>query len=365
QLWTQPPFDGVIKDGYIWGRGAWDDKGNLFSIMEAVEKLLESGFQPERTVYLAFGQDEEVGGLKGAKRIAQLLESRKLKFEFIMDEGLLVTEGILKGLDPAVALIGIAEKGYATVQMDLKATPGHSSMPPQKTAIGMMSNALAKLENKQFPAKIRGVALEMFETIAPEMHGINRVLLSNLWLFKPLVQRELAKSASTGAMLHTTTALTMFHAGNKDNVLPGSAQATVNFRTLPGDTQASVLAHIRKTIDNDAISLTTPPGNAEPSRVSPTTANAYQTVNRTIREVFANTLVAPGLMLGATDSRHYEALSDNIYKFSPVRATAEDLPRFHGTNERISVKNYAEMIRFYHQLIHNSNNLITEKEKAQ
>jgi carboxypeptidase PM20D1 len=353
--WQQPPFDGVIKDGYIWGRGSWDDKGNLFAIMEAVEKLLKDGFVPHQTIYLAFGHDEELSGLQGAKQIASVLQSRGVKLDYILDEGLLITEGILKGLAPSAALIGIAEKGYATVRLSLDATPGHSSIPPQKTAIGMMSVALARLEDQQLPAEIRGVALQMFETIAPEMNGINRVLLSNLWLFKPLVQYELAKGASTNAVLRTTTALTTIHAGNKDNVLPGHIEATVNFRTLPGDTQASMLEHTKKALANDAIALTAAQGNSEPSRVSPINSAAYQTLNQSIREVFANTIVAPGLMLGATDSRHFEGLSENIFKFSPVRATADDLPRFHGTNERISVKNYAEMIRFYHQLLVNSN----------
>ena len=364
QLWQEAPFGGVVKDGFIWGRGAWDDKGNLFSIMEAVENLLASGYQPKQTIYLAFGHDEEVGGLHGAKEIANLLESRHIEFDFILDEGMLVTEGILKGLDSSAALIGVAEKGYASVHLSLDAVPGHSSMPPQQTAIGMMSVALSKLEQNQLPGKIRGVALDMSNTIAPEMHGINRVMLSNLWLFSPLLQHELEKSGSTNAMLRTTTALTMVHAGNKDNVLPGNIQATVNFRTLPGDTQASVIEHVKNTVANANIHIQNMVGNSEPSRVSPTTSNAYQTLNRTIRETFANTIVAPGLMLGATDSRYFEKLSNNIFKFSPVRAGNDDLPRFHGTNERISVKNYAEMIRFYHQLILNSSKPSNEKEKA-
>ena len=352
--WQQAPFDGVIKDGYVWGRGAWDDKGNLFAMMEAVETLLQNGFVPRQTIYLAFGHDEEVGGLQGAMQIAKVLKTRGVKFDYILDEGLLITEGILKGLAPSAALIGIAEKGYVTVQLGLDATPGHSSMPTQKTAIGMMSVALARLEEQQFPGEIRGVAQEMFETIAPEMQGLNRVLLSNLWLFKPLVQHELSKASATNATLRTTTALTTIHAGNKDNVLPGHIDATVNFRTLPGDTQASVLQHVKKALANEDIQLTVSKGNSESSQISSINSAAYYTLNKTIREVFANTIVAPGLMLGGTDSRHFEGLSENVFKFSPVRATADDLPRFHGTNERISIKNYAEMIRFYHQLLVNS-----------
>lgn len=351
-LWLHPPFAGEIVDGFIWGRGAWDDKANLFAMMEAVESLLASGFTPRQTIYLAFGHDEEIGG-SGAREIAALLQQRGVKLEFVLDEGLLITEGILAGLDPSAALIGVAEKGYTTAALSLETAGGHSSLPPPKTAIGMMSVALAQLENRPFPAEIKGVSRAMFDTIAPEMKGLNRVLLSNLWLFGPLVQSQLEKSTSTNAMLRTTTALTTVHAGNKDNVVPGRIDATVNFRTLPGETEASVLAHVRNRIANEQIKATLVPGGSFPSKVSSTESAAYYKLNKTIREVFANTIVAPGLMLGATDSRHFEGISEHIFKFSPVRAGENDLPRFHGTNERIAIKNYAEMIRFYHQLVIN------------
>ncbi len=352
--WQAEPFSGAIKDGFVWGRGSWDDKGNLFGIMEAVEMLTAQGFRPRRTVYLAFGHDEEVGGLQGAHAIAALLQARGVKLDFVTDEGLVITEGILKGLDQPAALIGTAEKGSVTLSLSVSATPGHSSMPPRHTAIGMMSEALARLEDKQMPAAIRGVAAEMLDTIAPEMHGLNRVLLSNLWLFGPLVKSQLEKGQSTNAMLRTTTALTVVHAGNKANVLPGRAEALVNFRILPGDSADSVAAHTRAVVANNAIKIA-PSGPAfEPARISPSDAPSYQLVNRTIRELFPGMIVAPGLMIGATDSRHMAPIADHIYRFSPVRAHSEDLARFHGTNERISVANYAELIRFYHRLLINA-----------
>ena len=352
--WQQPPFDGVLKDGFIWGRGAWDDKGSLLAQMEAVEALLAAGFAPRQTLYLAYGADEEVGGGRGAVALAALLKSRGVRLAYVLDEGMLVTEGILAGLDKPAALIGVAEKGYLSVDLALATAPGHSSMPPRASAIGMLSTALARLERNQLPASMRGMAQEMFATLAPEMSGFQRVALANLWLFGPLLQRQLEQGASTNAMLRSTTALTIFHAGNKDNVLPGKADATVNFRLLPGDSVAGVLEHVRRTIDNPAIALSVQPGQSEPSRVSRTDTAQYQALNRTVRQVFAGAVVVPGLVLGATDSRHFEALSDNVFKFSPVRAGPNDLARFHGTNERIAIKNYVEMIRFYHQLLRNS-----------
>lgn len=355
--WQAEPFSGAVKDGFVWGRGAWDDKGNLMSQLEAVEMLVASGYQPERTVYLAFGADEEVGGLRGASKIAALLKERKVHLDFVVDEGLLITEGIMPGLKTPAALIGVAEKGYLSVVLKMGATPGHSSMPPSKgtSAIAMMSAALKRIDDDQLPGGIRGVAADMFATIAPEMGGMSRVALSNLWLFGPVVQKQLESAASTNAVLRTTTALTIVNAGNKENVLPGNAEATVNFRLLPGDTKAQVIERTRALVadatKSDKFELYALPGATEASKIAPTDSPQYALINRTIREVFPGTLVAPGLMIGATDSIHYGDISDHVFKFSPVRARSEDLPRFHGTNERIAVANYAEMIRFYHRLL--------------
>ena len=355
--WAQAPFSGEVKDGYVWGRGAWDDKGNLMAQLEAVEMLVASGYQPERTVYLAYGADEEVGGLRGAARIAALLKERQVQLEFVIDEGLLITEGIMPGLNQPAALIGVAEKGYLSVVLKLSATPGHASMPPPKgtSAIAMLSAALKRIDDDQLPGGIRGVAGEMFATIAPEMSGFSRVALSNLWLFGPIVQKQLESGASTNAMLRTTTALTIVNAGNKENVLPGMAEATVNFRLLPGDAKEQVLARVKdqvtQAVGNDKFELYALPGAVDASKVSPTDSAQYQLINRTVREVFPGTLVAPGLMIGATDSIHFGDISDHIFKFSPVRAKPQDLPRFHGTNERIAVSNLTELIRFYHRLL--------------
>jgi carboxypeptidase PM20D1 len=355
--WTQAPYSGALADGFVWGRGAWDDKGNLVAIMEAVEALVASGFTPRQTVYLVFGHDEEVGGEQGARAIAALLKSRGVKLQFALDEGLLITDGMLPGLTVPAALVGVAEKGYMSLQLTASATPGHSSMPPTQagqSAIGMMSAALARLEERPVPGGVRGVAKDMFDTLAPEMNGLNRVLLSNLWLFKPVVESQLLKAASTNALLRTTTALTVIHAGNKDNVLPGRAEATVNFRLLPGDGSEQVVAHAAQALGNPGIRVDKVAGFSEASRVSAREAPGYQWIQRTLRQLHPTVVVAPGLMVGATDSRHFEGIADDVYRFSPVRAKPEDLKRFHGTNERIAISNLVELIQFYQQLLRNA-----------
>lgn len=354
--WSAAPFGGEVKDGYVWGRGAWDDKGNLIAQMEAIETLLQAGFQPRQTVYLIAGADEEVSGLRGAQQIARLLAERKVRLDFVLDEGLFITEGLMPGLHKPAALVGIAEKGYMSVVIQATGTPGHASAPPPpgQTAISRLSAALRRLDEQQLPAAVKGVAREMFETLAPEMGGFQRVALSNLWLLGPLVQAQLEKAGSTNAMLRTTTALTIVQAGNKDNVIPGQAEAVVNFRIMPGETRASVMQHVRDTV-GEGFELRELPGAVDPTGVSPTSAPSYQALNRTMRSLFPDVLVTPALYVAGSDSHHFTGLTDNIYRFSPVRVKPEDLPRLHGTNERIATANLAELVRFYHQLLRNLN----------
>jgi carboxypeptidase PM20D1 len=353
--WTQPPFEGRVIDGYIWGRGALDDKSNVLSILEAVELLISQGVQPKRTIYLAFGHDEEVGGRNGATGIVALLQSRSVHLDYILDEGSAVTDGIIPGMSRPVALIGIAEKGILSVELNVETEGGHSSTPPPQTAVGILSRAISRLEENQMPGSIKGVVGQMFQSVGPEMRFDKRIVFANLWLFQPLVERQMAASPTTNAAMRTTTAATMIEGGVKENVLPSKARAVVNFRILPGDSIQSVLAHVNQTINDSRVKVTKYGETAnEPSAVSSTDSPGYRLLERTVRQLFPGTTVAPSQVIGATDSRHYAALSSNIYRFAPFRVRPEDMSRVHGTNERISVENYAQCVRFYHQLIINS-----------
>ena len=342
-----------VEGGYIWGRGTWDDKGNLIAQMEAVEALLQAGFQPRRGVVLIYGHDEETGGLKGAAVVAQAFKQRGLRLEFVIDEGLVVTQGIVPGITPPAALVGLAEKGSAWVRISAQADGGHASMPPVQggSAIGLLSAAMARLDAHPMPGGLKGAAAELFSTLAPEMPFGQRLVLGNLWLTRPLVENMLSGAPSTNAMLRTTAALTMFHAGNKENVLPGKADAVVDFRLLPGDSVDDAVAHARRVIADERITVQATPDVNPASRLSSSTSRGYKSIEQAARDVFAGALVAPGLMLGGTDARHFDDLADDVYRFSPVRAGPDDLARLHGTNERLSVQNFTEMIRFYHRLL--------------
>jgi len=352
--WTHPPFSGAIADGYIWGRGALDDKSTVTGLLEAVEILTKQGFRPQRTVYFAFGHDEEIAGDKGAVQVATLLKTQGIQLEFVLDEGLAITEGIVPGAPKPVALIGIAEKGFLTLELSVESVGGHSSAPPPHTTIGILSQAITKLESHQLPSSISGAAGEMLEALGPEMSWTNKMVMANLWLFRPVLLSQLQKTPPGNSLVRTTTAVTMIQGGVKENVLPASAKATANFRIKPGETVESVTEHVRRTIDNPEVKITNPHGLAtNPTPVSSTESEAFRMLHKTVRQIFPETLVAPGLVTGGTDSRHYSNISKDTYRFAPFRIAKEDLVRFHGINERISVEDYGKMVEFYVQLLRN------------
>ncbi|CAH1783895.1 unnamed protein product [Owenia fusiformis] len=359
ETWEAPPFAADIINGFIYGRGTIDDKHMVMGILEALEYLLKKGHRPKRSFYIAFGHDEEVNGIEGAQSIGHILESRGLQFEYIVDEGLTVVDGVINGMEGPVALIGTSEKGYLTLELSVQTQGGHSSMPGKESSIGILANAIARLENSPQPSMFgTGPERGLFEQLAPHMKLGFKTLMSNLWLFSPLVTMVLSWKPSSNAMVRTTTAVTEFHAGIKSNVLAPKATATVNHRVHPGQTLQQVIEHDRYVINDPRVEIRTVK-SVEAHPVSPydTKAKGYQTIKKSIRQVFHKAVVAPGLMIGNTDTKHYLKLSKNIYRFSPTYMYPEDLPRFHGVNERISVKNYEQAINYYYHLMKNSDDM--------
>jgi carboxypeptidase PM20D1 len=352
--WTYPPFQGHIADGFIWGRGTMDDKESVLGILEAIEKLLQEGYVPRRTIYIAFGHDEEIGGQHGAAKIADILTSRQVRLDYVLDEGLTIIEGLIPNISRPVALVGIAEKGCLSIELSVDGEGGHSMMPPRQTAIGILSSAISKLEQNQFPTRMEAPVRKMFETLSPEMPFGMRMVFANLWLFEGLVKKKLAAAPRTNALVRTTIAPTIFHAGVKGNMLVAKARAIVNYRILPGDTISKVLRSVQKTINDPRVKIVASEGlKSDPSNIADTESKSYKALEQAIRQVFPQALVAPGLVIAATDSRHYSSLTRNILHFSPIHLHSDDPQRIHGTDERISVENYNEVVKFYTQLIRN------------
>lgn len=353
--WEHPPFDGVIADGFVWGRGALDDKLAVLALLESIEALLAEDYRPRRTVFLAFGHDEERGGGDGARVIAELLAERGVeRLALVLDEGGVVTSGQIPGIAGAVAVVGVAEKGSVTLTLRADGPGGHASTPPEATNIGILAGAIARLEAEPFPLDMGDAVRGMFAYVGPEMPFGMRLVFANLWLFEPVVEAVMAKRAATRALLHTTTAVTIVAGGFKSNVLPTSATAEVNFRIVPGETPASVAERVRAVIDDERVAVLGGDGGRPPSPTSETDCAAFETLSRTIREVVgADVLVAPYLVLPGTDSRYFTGLSANVYRFLPTRFEDEDLRRVHGTNERVGTASFLDSVRFFHRLIRN------------
>ena len=350
--WAHRPFSGDVSDGFVWGRGTLDDKLNVIGQLEAIEGLITAGFAPRRTVILSFGHNEEVLG-SGAKSIAAELKTRNVHPLMVVDEGGAVISGEVPGSDRPVALIGISEKGYLSVELLAEGVGGHASMPPAETATGIVAAAVTKLEQNQMPARL-ATTRQTMDAIAPEIGFGPRIVLANIWLVGPLVKSYLARSPATNATIRTTTATTMFASGVKDNVLSARARAVVNFRILPGDSIEGVLAHVRKVVDDPRVAIRPLNGGVEPSPVSDVQSPAYALLARTIRETMPDAMVAPYVMMAATDSRHFSTLTPNVFRFTPVRLDKADLTRIHGTNERVGVDNMAELVAFYTTLVKNA-----------
>ncbi|HSJ07238.1 MAG TPA: M20 family peptidase [Longimicrobiales bacterium] len=350
--WPHGPFDGVIADGYVWGRGTMDDKPNVIGLLEAAEHMLAEGFRPSRTVYLLFGHDEEVGG-DGAAAAAALFAERGIRFEFVLDEGGMILHPEVFGSSAPIALVKTAEKGYLTVELSVRGTGGHSSRPPRETPVGILSRAIVRLEDSPFPARLEGPALDMVSTLAPDMGGAARVAFANRWLLNGMLLRRMSADPSSNASIRTTMAPTMLQASPKDNVLPSRASAIVNFRLLTGDSVAAVLHRVRRIVADDRVHIDVVTA-VEPSPASDPASGNYALLGRTIREVAPDVRVSPYLSLGATDSRHFTSLSDDVYGFLPLVADNDALDRIHGTGERIAVADLERIVRFYVQVMRNS-----------
>lgn len=352
--WTGAPFAGEIVDGYVYGRGALDDKGSLVALMEAADALAADGFQPQRTVYFMFGHDEEISG-SGAEAGIALLKSRGVSPVMALDEGFAI-------IDPSpltgkpMAYIGISEKGYLTLTLTALAEGGHSSTPPRDSAAVRLARAIVALDENQMPADFsKPPVSDLFRVSAPDLPFTQKMAFANLWLFEGMVDSAMADIPAGNAMIRTTTAPTMLAGSAKENVLAQRAMATVNFRVHPNNTVQDVIQHVKDvTSDIEGIEVTVSDSGisgSEASPVSPTDNKAYAVLASVAAAAGDGAPVAPGLVLGATDARYASAITDSVYRFAPSVLSPADLNGFHGTNERLAVENMKRLSEGYAKII--------------
>lgn len=366
--WKHPPFAGELADGYVWGRGALDCKGSLICILEAVNNLVKQGYEPERTIYLAFGHDEENSGVFGAKQIARTLKERGVKLSFLLDEGGTITSGQIKGIAGPVAFIGISEKGHLTLKLKARVKGGHSSMPPATTAIGALSLAIAALESNPFPQNLE-VAQFVISHLGNEVPFTQRIALANPWLFGGIARKQLTATPSTNSLTRTTAVPTVIRAGDAENVLPGEAEALLNCRIFPGETIQEVYERIRDLVADDVISVEPVYGDTimdehawNPTAVSDVDSPQYNRLADLVLGAFPGTKVAPFMMSGATDARYYNDICQNAFRFTPFYLSKEEVATVHGVDERVSYDNAGRAVGFYQLLIQQVSSLTVEQE---
>jgi carboxypeptidase PM20D1 len=349
--WTVPPFSGSITDSCVWGRGAADDKSGVISRLEAAEAMLQKGFVPQRTIYFCFGHDEEIGG-GGAKLVVEYLQQKNVKAEMVLDEGGEITANKIKDVKRPVAVIGVAEKGYASYELTVEKEGGHSSMPDKETAIDILTAALHKLRTKTPPSKLTAPVREFLNRIGSSSDVfINKMAASNMWLFTGMIKSMISDKPEGNAMLHTTIVPTIIESGVKDNVVPSEAKAIVNSRILPGETAETVEAFIRKSIKDDRVKIKkVNRSNTDPSDETSIQSAAFKRVESAVYKTIPNVIPAPYLMIGATDSRYYRPISNGIVNFLPQT----DSKGYHGINERLPVIDLQRSISFIMTIIEES-----------
>ncbi|HRD27847.1 MAG TPA: M20 family peptidase [Caulobacter sp.] len=347
--WKHPPFAGEIAEGAVWGRGSIDDKGTLVMMFEAAEAMAAKGFKPKRTVIFVSGQDEEAGGT-GAQAAAALLKSRGVKALFVLDEGMAVVRDFPMVGRP-VAVVGLGEKGYATLKIVAPATGGHSSAPPKATGVETLAKAVLAVTSHPFPMKFEGPGADMIRAIAPYAGGVVKMAAANSWLFAPVLIGELSKSPASAATLHTTIAPTMLKGSPKENVLPQDATAWINYRIAPGQTAEEVMARAREVTRGLDVQLSWEGGRAiDPSPVSSTTSDGWK-ILAALASDGGTIPVAPGLVTAGTDSRYMTGVAQDVYRFAPMHASLNEFGMIHGTNEHMSLENLKRMTDFYTRLI--------------
>ncbi|MEA4910981.1 MAG: M20/M25/M40 family metallo-hydrolase [Oscillospiraceae bacterium] len=348
--WDKPPFEGLVENDVLWGRGTLDNKCTLCGIMNAAEQLIGEGFVPENDVYFSFAGDEEIAG-DSAPAIVAELEKRGVTPALVLDEGGAVVEDVFPGVTDRCALIGIGEKGMMDLEFNIKSAGGHASAPPPHGPVGKLAQAVADVENHPFPIRLGKPVAEMFDTLGRRSSFLYRMIFANLWLFLPVLDSLCKKSGGEpNAMMRTTCAFTMMEGSKASNVMPPEAHVVANLRLAEGDTQQSAVEYIKKTIRNDEIELKEWYG-MNPSIASDTASDGYKKLRTAVEQTWEGAIVSPYLMVQCSDSRHFCRITDKVMRFSAAEFTKAERSYIHGNNERIPVDKIVTTVKFYIRLI--------------
>lgn len=349
EKWEKPPFSGALEDGVIWGRGTLDTKGTLLAVLEATEQLLGEGYKPENDVYFSFSGEEEIDGDTCAD-IVSYFEEKGIRPDFVLDEGGAIVDNVFPGVEQDCALIGVGEKGSVNLEFSMKSQGGHASTPPVHTIAGKLAQAIVNIEKKPFKAQYTEPVLGMFDVLGRHSSFLYRLLFANLWCFKPLFSLVCKISGGElNALVRTTCAVTRMNGSDAFNVLPTEASFGLNMRVLGDETIESTKERLQKIVGEE-IDIQVING-MNPSSYSDTNCEEYQMLTDVIFENWSDLIVSPYLMLACSDSRHYNRISDHVYRFCAMKLSKEERGMIHGHNERVPVETLLQTVRFYVRLL--------------
>ena len=347
-MWSVNPFEALLKDGSVWGRGTVDTKSTLLGVMEAAQTLMEQGFTPQNDIYMAFGGDEELDG-ESAQAMVKWFEAQNIH-PTVIDEGGAIIEGIFPGVSKPAAVIGTGEKGITNIGFSIEGKGGHASTPPPHTPVGVMAKAIVAVENKPFKPKMVPPVREMFDTLGRHASFGMKLIFANLWCFQPVLYAlAKKKGGELNAMIRTTCAFTRMEGGPAWNVIPPRVSAGANLRLL-NQTPEQAVRELKQKIGDERVKVTLVMGNT-PSPFSRTDSEGWAAVKEAILQTWPDVIVSPYLMMAASDSRHYARISDRVYRFSPMEMPAEIRSTIHGHNEHIPVETLLKTVAFYMRLI--------------
>lgn len=352
QEWKHPAFEAEIHDGCIWGRGAIDTKCLIGGILEAWEALINEGFTPERDIYFASSDCEEVAG-KTMPEIVEWFREKKINPRFILDEGGAIMSNLPMGIKTPFAMIALSEKGWAKVKLTAKsksaAHGAKASASDKVSAPVKLVRALNALEKNPTKAVITPALEEMLRSFAPYVDGPVGKVLENIKIFKPAVKKFMETNADTAAMIRSAINITKIEAGNDKGSVPDTATAVLSLKIAPHDTVDSVIAHIRKVV-GDSIEVEEI-SRSDPPRISEFKTENFELVKHTVKKVFPDVGAAPFILNAGTDARHFSPICKEIYRFGAFRLDDDLFGTVHGADERIPVKDYLKCIEFYYELV--------------
>ena len=345
--WEKPPFDGIMEDEVLWGRGTIDTKATFNGILMAANDLIAKGFVPKEDIYLAFSGGEETNG-PGAIAIVDYFKENKIELSMVVDEGGAVVEDVFPGVRGQCALIGTAEKGMINLKYTVMSGGGHASAPGRHTPIGVLASAVKAVEDQPMTMRITKPVEQMFDTLGRHSSFVYRMIFANLWLFRPLIGMITKKGGELNALVRTTVAFTQMRGSKAPNVIPPRAEVVSNIRINPAESIASVMRDITARVGNENVRVEQMGDYAmEPSPISRTDVEGWERVVDAVRGTWPGAIVSPYLMMQCSDARHYRDLSDRVYRFSAMHMTREERSTIHGNNERVTFREAAKAVEFF------------------